>query len=126
MGLVEGLEPINATVTNIISEDDAYFVAVPQNGIWTSGSTGTPDNVSEEAGLAFAMGPNPANNVISVFNHEFIVKELQVIDLHGKMLIRETESTSVELHDLPSGVYMLRVLTENDELVNKRFLKTEN
>ncbi len=64
--------------------------------------------------------PNPTNEMINV-SSEFEIIEIQIFDLTGKVVQKET-TASFNVSELNNGVYIINVLTENG-LAQKHFVK---
>lgn len=85
----------------------AYFI---DDVNWENGSLGTND-VSLKPEVT--VYPNPFTDMINI-SADKEVSSMSVYDLSGK-LKRETAnpSASVSLHDLPSGVYLIKIVLKN-------------
>ena len=86
----------------------------------------TEDNAVEEmTSASFNVYPNPVNDKL-VIETEEIVKEVVVYDVYGRQqdnkTTRQQGNLSVDVTNLNSGVYFVKVVTENGEMV-KRFIK---
>ncbi len=65
--------------------------------------------------------PNPASDKIQVTVADFAPVSLLLFDCQGK-IVRErkfAEQTVLDVSDLPAGIYMLRLATENGSAVRK-------
>ncbi|MGB0888088.1 MAG: T9SS type A sorting domain-containing protein [Vicingaceae bacterium] len=68
--------------------------------------------------------PNPVQNQLFIeLNNEAITK-LDIIDFSGKLILSKTDYTkkSVDVSNLPQGIYVLRISTQNGITIN-RFIK---
>ena len=99
---------------------------------WCTAITAQTTNVGIESHLlnSISLYPNPANDVINVqcTMNNVQVKALEVFDVYGK-LIRTVETvctpslqTQINVSDLASGMYFVRVTTEQG-VVTKSFVK---
>ena len=83
------------------------------------------DDAIEEVNASFNVYPNPVNDKL-VIETEEIVKEVVVYDVYGRQqdnkTTRQQGNLSVDVTNLNSGVYFVKVVTENGETV-KRILK---
>ena len=83
------------------------------------------DDAIEEMNASFNVYPNPVNDKL-VIETEEIVKEVVVYDVYGRQqdnkTTRQQGNLSVDVTNLNSGVYFVKVVTENGETV-KRILK---
>ena len=79
----------------------------------------------EETNASFNIYPNPVNDKLYI-EAETEIEEVVVYDVYGRHQVTETPShqgnLSVDVTDLNSGVYFVKVVTENGEAV-QRFIK---
>ena len=79
----------------------------------------------EEMNASFNVYPNPVNDRLYI-EAETEVKEVVVYDVYGRHQVTETPSlqgnVTVDVADLKSGIYFVKVVTENGEAV-QRFIK---
>ena len=71
--------------------------------------------------------PNPAVNLLNIDFGNEIVTDLMIIDVAGhEVLRREVDQNFMRLDvsQLPAGMYLVNVLTNNQKLITKRFIKT--
>jgi len=74
--------------------------------------------------------PNPAINHLSIrTNHQIQISEIALYDMLGQMLYNTKAVTSengachINLANFASGVYMLKVVTTENEVIMKRIIK---
>ena len=83
------------------------------------------DDAIEEISTTFSIYPNPVNDRLFV-EAETEIEEVVVYDIFGRQQVTETPShqgnLSIDLSDLNSGIYFVKVKTENGEIA-KRFIK---
>ena len=83
------------------------------------------DDAVEEMTASFNVYPNPVNDRLYI-ETETEVKEVVVYDIYGRHQVTETPShqgnMTVDVRNLSNGVYFVKVVTENGEVV-KRFVK---
>ena len=83
------------------------------------------DDAIEEVNTSFNVYPNPVNDKL-VIETEEIVKEVVVYDVFGRhqdnKTTRQQVNLSIDVTNLNSGVYFVKVVTENGEAV-QRFIK---
>ncbi len=121
---------------NINNLDNTYYNS---NGVWQkSGFEGTlmirPSFVYQrdysvglnenEAKPSVSVFPNPANSIITVelFSKEDI-KNIDVIDLTGKLVISTTFVNTLDVSHLKNGMYVMRITDEKNRQVITRFVK---
>ena len=81
------------------------------------------DGVAEFS-TSFNVYPNPVNNVLFVDTDEN-VEQVTIYNLTGSMVYNEVYSSNnvkINVSELEAGVYIVKVRTENNEVVN-RFVK---
>jgi hypothetical protein len=71
----------------------------------------------------FLVFPNPATNVVTVLNKKGdVIKNIEITDLNGRVistLNENTISSEINISSLTSGIYFLKVQTENGLAVTK-------
>ena len=79
----------------------------------------------EEMNASFNVYPNPVNDKLYI-EAETEIEEVVVYDVYGRHQVTETPShqgnLTIDVTDLNSGVYFVKVVTENGEAV-QRFIK---
>ncbi len=113
---------------------------------WFTGISGQPvtnDTLSITFGIyptsispmlpfeAVSLYPNPCENLLNVRFSESILpldKQITVMDIMGKMIAetREEEGNPIkviDMNNLPSGMYFVRIETEKGQVWNGKFLK---
>ena len=78
--------------------------------------------VDSEKKIQMLVYPNPAESILKIEVENCQVSLIQVYDTHGKLVI-ETETLSINIQDLLSGIYYLKVALENNQILNQRFVK---
>ena len=72
---------------------------------------------------AVSIYPNPAFNALTINTDNLNINSLSIVSLTGQTVKIETTTTkTMDVSDLPSGVYFLQVQTDKG-MVNKRFIK---
>jgi fibronectin type 3 domain-containing protein len=82
------------------------------------------DDAIEEMNASFNIYPNPVNDKL-VIETEEIVKEVFVYDIYGRrqeLSAVSYQPSAIDVSGLNSGVYFVKVVTANGEIV-KRFVK---
>ena len=83
--------------------------------------------LEEESGMEVLAFPNPAHDLVKLqINAEGVSEvEVQVMDIHGKELQRQEYNfnqnfqTDISLENYPTGVYYIRCLFDNQEIIRK-------
>jgi len=79
---------------------------------------GTGNNSLSKAELI--IYPNPTSDYITISNDK--VKEAVIVDFAGKTLLKSTSKT-IDLSNLPKGVYILNATLENGKSISKKIIK---
>ena len=80
----------------------------------------------EELNAAISIYPNPVQNELFIAT-EVNVKEVAIYDIYGRITkvygLQTTDFVhSIDVADLNSGIYFVKIVTDNGEVV-KRFIK---
>jgi hypothetical protein len=65
--------------------------------------------------------PNPTTGRLNIFTTTEI-KEICLIDMYGKLVFC-SPSKNIDLSNLTNGIYLLRIMTESNEIMIKRVIK---
>ena len=101
----------NAIIGNPITP---YHILLP------TGTTGVGDVIEQQV----SIHPNPVGDALFI-NHPWnSIGYLEVTDMLGRIVLSEKEFTSSSLNvsQIPTGFYMLRIIS-NGEIVNLKFVK---
>jgi len=87
-------------------------------------------NVRPGKNMDLSVYPNPSSDYIHLMT-EHLVAHLGVYDTQGKLLMEKNIPTAaagrsahgLDIHNLPTGPYLLRVRFANSEIQTQRFLK---
>lgn len=70
--------------------------------------------------------PNPAYHTLKITSDQELDK-MEIIDIHGRLLKviskEDKFSTTVTVSDLADGVYFIRIILENNDIIVKKFIK---
>jgi hypothetical protein len=68
--------------------------------------------------------PNPTNGLVSIATNLFTYERynVSVTDVHGKLLMSVENTNTLDLSELPNGVYFVSVLTESGKNENKKIV----
>ena len=99
-------------------------VAVYENGMTSLGtitSINDSESVEEITANSLNIYPNPANDVLKI-ETEYEINEIAIYDIYGRRQVAVTPSRQIDVADLTSGVYFIKINTEKGNIV-KRFIK---
>ena len=123
-----------ATSTNYYTDNTLWYKV--GSGVWTD-ATGsfnhtlflrlnfgdpviTDINDIENANQ-FNLYPNPAKDFINIETNS-VINKIQIVDLAGKVLIEEENSSSMSITSLSKGIYFAKLYLDN-EIIIKKFIK---
>ena len=102
----------------------AEVVALYENGM-TSVSVAKviveEDNINSINEEKLNIYPNPANDVLKI-ETEYEINEIAIYDIYGRRQVTVTPNRQIDVADLTSGVYFIKINTEKGNIV-KRFIK---
>lgn len=75
-------------------------------------------NLDENTAISFTISPNPSSGRITVSSSEFMHR-IEVLDVNGNVLEVYMNTQQLELNDLHSGVYFIRVANAKGSSVKK-------
>jgi hypothetical protein len=74
--------------------------------------------------FSFNVYPNPTNDILFIEGESNTIKSVSVFDLQGREVYRSVENsniTSVDLSDLPTGVYLVQAASKKSVFIEKFF-----
>jgi len=72
--------------------------------------------------------PNPVENILHVKSDNDDIKGIELVDLQGKIYLKTNESEmpikskSIDLSEFTSGIYIIRIITENSSMTYRIFI----
>ena len=79
----------------------------------------------EEITSSYQLYPNPAKDKLYITTNDYeYIEEISIYNLSGVLIYKETDfnNKSVDVSDMVSGVYFIKVKTENETFIQK-FIK---
>ena len=106
------------TVAKVVAlyEDDKTSVSVIGNILVETNTESIEENVT-----FLGIYPNPVGDILYI-ETESDIKEIAIYDIYGRQQVTETPSRQVDVADLTSGIYFIKINTEKGNIV-KRFIK---
>lgn len=80
------------------------------------------DNDFEKIDTKIIIYPNPTSNIITIEADNLKIKEVGIYDINGKLLAIH-KNTSFNVSQLNSGVYLLKILSEENNAYYTKFIK---
>ena len=82
----------------------------------------TPLGVDEFDLTHVKMYPNPTNEILYIKG--ITIKHLTIIDANGKKIFEQKKANNqIEIKQLTPGIYFLKIVSENNTLITKKFIK---
>ncbi len=79
--------------------------------------------------LSMDVYPNPTTNIINLIITNYDYKDLfyEIYDINGRLIRKKSEiknlETSIDLSQNPTGVYILKILKNNEQIKNFKIIK---
>jgi Secretion system C-terminal sorting domain len=72
---------------------------------------------------AFSISPNPASDFVTILSDNNAISNIEMTDVNGRIVktikVGNLNETNVNISDLSSGVYMMKITTENGNATRK-------
>lgn len=81
-------------------------------------TTGIKENIMQ---LNFSVYPNPANSIITI-NIKENIKEMALFNLLGEVLMTETDKNTMNVSNINSGIYLLKVKTADGAVGTQKII----
>lgn len=103
-------------------------IILPGIGTRVTEDTHDPVGIENHSADAFAIAvyPNPTNGRLNIQSDNARLAQVQVFDLFGKLLLTEEPNdnhTSLNLSNLANGVYIVRMISDNQGTVTRKIVK---
>jgi hypothetical protein len=73
-----------------------------------------PVSINDNVKLNFVIFPNPAKEVLYVKgDYNITDSKIEILDLNGKLLKTVSDTDKVDVSDLPSGLFLVRITDKN-------------
>ncbi len=72
---------------------------------------------------AIQLYPNPANDYLTVFSKDTSIQKIEVYTYLGKKIMTSVNTESINIKNIESGLYILKVHGEHGEISVKKFVK---
>lgn len=123
------------TATFQVPTSGIYYIAFEVTGPANTGTeqgallldavtvTGQSAGVQGNNAAAFAVFPNPANNVVNVANAVALISNVKIADLNGRTVktvnFENVGEAQINIADLASGVYMMTIASDKGTTTKK-------
>ena len=116
-----------AVTLDFMLPDTAFSIGIYKEPFMFPNSsmvTGTDDDVDEEL-FAIKMYPNPTTSSVTIETPGSNESVVEILDLAGKRVAisdHTTSITTIDVSEFVSGIYLVKVTTENSEVFIERLL----
>lgn len=109
---------------DIDSDGDLDLFAFDYDGTLFYFQNNLPSNVSEQnAAFELNISPNPTAGLLSIATEE-TVQRVEVMNIIGRRLLTATTDLQrIDVSGLPNGMYLLKVVTEDNRFTVRKFRK---
>ncbi|MEY4085178.1 MAG: hypothetical protein RL074_965 [Bacteroidota bacterium] len=115
--------PLGSTALTLSSVglNDCFVIKYKTDGtLWESTSVGIETIPSSLNNIH--IYPNPVEDILTI-NSEVKFKELSILSINGQTLLNRAYESAINLNSLPTGVYILKLIDNSDQIVNIKFVK---
>jgi len=88
----------------------------PSITVITCSPTSAVNMASESNILIF---PNPATKELKIQDSGFRMTSIEVYDMVGEKVFSQPQTSSIDVSELPPGIYFVRILSENESVTKK-------
>lgn len=79
------------------------------------------NDMSMESNVSFYITPNPVNDILTIISDKEL-SEISIYNMNGQCVL-QTKELSINVVHLPSGIYMVRAMTDEGQLLQSKFIK---
>lgn len=115
--------PLGSTALTLSSVglNDCFVIKYKTDGtLWESTLVGIETIPSSLNNIH--IFPNPVEDILTI-NSEVKFKELSILSINGQTLLNRAYESAINLNSLPTGVYILKLIDNSDQIVNIKFVK---
>ena len=115
--------PLGSTALTLSSVglNDCFVIKYKTDGtLWESTSVGIETIPSSLNNIH--IYPNPVEDILTI-NSEVKFKELSILSINGQTLLNRAYESAINLNSLPTGVYILKLIDNSNQIHNIKFVK---
>lgn len=80
-------------------------------------------SINEQEIISTTVYPIPTKDIINICLVETLVAELYIYNTQGTVVLKKKHSNNIDLSNLNSGIYFLKIITKNGDVINQSILK---
>ena len=127
----------NGNSINCFFEDQIYWETgvYPSGTPWgrwefVHGNVGVDMNnvsgVNETNPPAASVYPNPTNDLVNISLEKGHLQKIELFSMTGRLIFKKdlnSKTYALNIGDYPSGVYLMKVFNQNNDIINTKILK---
>jgi hypothetical protein len=71
---------------------------------------------------SLSIFPNPTNSIITINSVKNSIFKVSIYDINGRFLF-QTNNSTIDISDLPSSIYLLKIVLDNGNIINRKIVK---
>jgi hypothetical protein len=71
---------------------------------------------------SLSIFPNPTNSIITINSVKNSIFKVSIYDINGRFLF-QTNNSSIDISELPSSIYLLKIVLDNGNIINRKIVK---
>lgn len=80
-------------------------------------------SINEQEIISTSVYPIPTKDIINISLGETSIAELYIYNTQGKVVLKKIHTNNIDLSNLNSGIYFLKIITKNGDVINQSILK---
>lgn len=101
-------------------EDSTFPTYNPTNRHCDTLTSASTDEIFLEN---FNIYPNPAENKLYIDSPNSNISNVEILDMHGRLILKQEYKESIEVSKLKNGIYFIRIIIDDKKQVLKKFVK---
>jgi len=114
---------VSSSVTKDLLGNLRIFNTTVDMGPYEFGSSALSVNDFQSITSEITLYPNPAFNIINIRSEGLNIKSIKIYDVLGKRVAISKQTASIDISQLKSGMYIVKIESLNNKSITKRFVK---
>lgn len=119
----EGAAGANYSIKDYRPADTRCYYRLKQTDVDGTSTVSKTVAVEFQRTVNMRLYPNPASSFITVSVADAELQSIELIDIHGRMVLQAARTHQLDISSLPSGVYLLRANGANGPLAWENIVK---